>query len=315
MMEDGPLAYKYYEEDFVLDFYGLTEILKATDVQIVQEIMTTYFNDKLDSSPVDLRVSNTRVLDQGKKTVNSIAVLAVNLRIRGQVVSINAQAIANISFENILVAIFSESPSQFKRSLKETSGSFDRLLAPRLSVLEYTTDTSDSYDKNLLITISASVSAAILTALVLGFCLWRQKHSNTSIESSQTEKEKDSNDELGIASTWSSSDDSSLKDEQVVQAPPLIIRTPPKSFPTQQRPNLSPCIEEGMGFDEQDDTSDVSSHEGIYSLKNWTYSTSSSSDESDAETVNISLSMQSIDEFEASIRSTPPRQRRVLLNI
>jgi hypothetical protein len=43
--------------------------------------------------------------------------------------------------------------------------------------------------------------------------------------------------------------------------------------------------------------------------------TSSSSDESDAETVNISLSMQSIDEFEASIRSTPPRQRRVLLNI
>lgn len=267
--EGVPLVYRYYEEDFALDLYGLTEILTAPDVQIVQETLTTYFNDRLDSSPVDLRVSNTRVLDQGKTTVNSIAVLSMNLRIFGQAESTNAQEIANLSFENTLVDIFSENPSDFKRSLKTTSGDFDTLLAPALSLLEHTVDSSGSYDKNLLITISASVGAAVLTALVLGVCLWHQKRSNTSMDSSKMEKEKDSNDELGIASTWSSSDDSSSQE----QAPPSVIRTPPKSFPTQQRRNLSPCIEEGMGFDdEQDGSSEVSSHEGIYSLKNWTYS-------------------------------------------
>lgn len=275
LTEDGSLIYRYYEEAFVLDLYGLEETLSAPDVQLLGETTTAYLNTRLDPPLVGVSVSITRVLDQNIKVQNSISVLSLNLRILGQAVSTNAQEIASLSFENLVLDIFTKNPSGFKRSLKKASNAFDRLLAPRVSLSEPVVAASDSGDddKSLLVVILASVGAAVLTAIVLGICLWYQKRSNVSVDSSKMEKGDNVNDELGIASTWSSSDESSEAAQEQVPLP--VIHTPPKlrSFPTQERRNLSPCIEEGTAIDDgEDESSEISSHEGIYSLKNWTYS-------------------------------------------
>lgn len=243
LTEDEPLVYRYYEEDFSLNLYGLTELLSPADAQLLQEASKEHLNKRLYSSPVDLRVSSTRVLDQ-VKVENSIPILSVSLRILGQAVSTDAEAVAALSFEDEVLEIFADNPSEFSRALVEDSDVFDGLLVARASIPEHASATLGSADTDLAVLISASVGAAVLTALLLCFCLWRQKFCNKNSKAvNDMLKKDDGQDELDIASTWSSSDESSSK-----EAP----KTPPKlrSFPTQERRTLSPCIEELAGVNE-----------------------------------------------------------------
>lgn len=343
--QDGPLVYRYYEENFVFDMYGLTEYLSVPNVEILEEDTMRHVNRRLESSPVDLRVSSTRVLTQDKGERNDIPILSVSMRILGQAMSTDARAVATLSFQDAVLDIFASNPSEFTRSLKEYSDAFDDLLLPKVTALETVRPASDSGNSKLVVAISASVGAAALTALLLCVCLWRQQSGNkNSAAAKDVLKKDDEEEDLAIASTWSSSDESSEK------APVPAAKTPTKvrPFPFQERrAPLSPCLEELVGVDEgrvsqvllvvvlsihpcrikcelmhlryfllEQDQDDSSQDEGMFSIKNWTYSSSSSeSDDSDGESTQVSLSMQSIDEFEASIRSTPPRKRRMLLDI
>lgn len=294
LTEDGPPVYRYYEENFVINLYGLTELLSAPDAQVFQEATKAHLNKRLRDSPVDLRVSSTRVLDQ-KQVENEIPILSLSLRILGQAVSTDAKAVASLSFQDAVLDIFAKNPSELSRALKDDSDAFDNLLIPEASLLDPTSVTSGSGDKDLVVLISASVGAAVFTAIVLGVCLWRQRGGRNSKAVDDMLKKDEG--ELEIASTWSSSDASSSKE------PPV---TPPKlrSFPCQERKALSPCIEELVGVDEgqvhdicdfvcecllscdhnelthhdcaiieqEQEDSSASSQEGMFSIKNWTYS-------------------------------------------
>ena len=234
-----PFVYRDCEHDFVLDFYGLTELLTDDDVRILQQTTNNHLNKRLRSSPDEIRVSNVQVSDQ-RMVENEIPILSISLRIMGQAVSTGAKSIATLSFEDVVLGILSSYSSEFARALKESSDAFDQLLVlvPKGSVLKPDYSTMDSSDKNLVVMISAAVGATVMTAIVLGICLCRQKKGSSVV----TDKlEKDDVEDLGIASTWSSSDESS---EEAPTTPPKL-----RSFPIQDTRVLSPCIEEIIDAD------------------------------------------------------------------
>ena len=226
LTKDVPPVYRYYDEKFVLDLFGMTELLSAPDVQLLEATTKVHLNERLRSSPLDLSVSSVKVTDQ-KRVENSIPILSMSLRILGEVVSTDAETIAALSFQDVVLQIFTTNPSELTRSLKKASDAFDTLLVPKASLLEPTYSASDSEDKNLIVMVVASVGAAVFTALVLGACLWRQRVSKNSTAADKALEKDDFKDDLDIASTWSSSESS--------DKPPVTPEKLMRSFPSEEK--------------------------------------------------------------------------------